>query len=975
MPIPGLSVKTKSPQNWRRKSIIPSRKRQRAYQVRTSFSKRPIRFGGPKRKINTGKLFKLVLVLIVIGIAFSGIASLFVLGWVAKDLPNPNKIIERSVALSTKIYDRTGETLLYDIHGTEKRTFIKLEEIPEYVKQATLVIEDKNFYKHGGISFTGIIRSVIKNVLTGSKAGGSTLTQQLVKNAILTSEKKYSRKIKEIILSYQIEKKFSKDEILQLYFNEIPYGSVAYGVEAAAQTYLGKSAREVTLAEAAILAALPQAPTYYSPYGTHTDILFGRQQYILDLMAEEGFITKEEAAAAKKEEIEFKKQTENIIAPHFVMYVKEYLTEKYGDLTVEQGGLQVITTLDLYKQKIAEEVITEIAEQNTKNYNANNAALVALDPKTGQILAMVGSKDYLADPEPKGCKPGLDCTFDPQVNATLRPRQPGSSFKPVVYSAAFKKGYTPETVLYDVETKFLNYDGKNYEPKNYDLKEHGPVTIRKALQGSLNIPAVKTIYLTGVDQVIDMAEDLGYTTLKDRSRFGLSLVLGGGEVKLIEHTNAFAVFSREGEWHPTSAIMEIKDKDGNVLEKFEKKEKKVLETQIARQINSILSDNESRAFIFGANNYLNLGARPVGAKTGTTNDYRDAWTIGYTPSLAVGVWVGNNNNAEMKRGADGSVIAAPIWNAFMKRVLGDTPIEAFKEPELTKTDKPVLNGSIAEGIKVKIDKVSGKLATNLTPEHLIEERVYRQVHNILYYINKDDPQGNTPPDHNGEQYNRWEEAVQSWAEKNNYVSEEPPTEYDDVHTIANRPSIKITSPVANERITSRDFSAQVSVSTPQGSINRVEYYLNDRLVKAVTDSPFNLSVFIEDPNIKSGFYSLKAVVYNDTENTRTDEIELNFQLPELPATLTWTNPENNQTLDSSDFPLTITADLSNSSDIQRIDLYYSNNYINTARQFPGGKLIAQWLSAPAPGTYQLYAEVTNKSGYTYKSEEINIEVQ
>ncbi|NUM25926.1 MAG: PBP1A family penicillin-binding protein [Candidatus Buchananbacteria bacterium] len=973
MPIPGLSTKTTSPQNWRK----PSR---RLRQLGGSgFKKFPIYTGrsrGPKKLPEN--FTKLLLTFGGIFLAGLGIFSIILLAWIAKDLPNPNRIIDRSIALSTKIYDRTGETLLYDVHGEEKRTFIKLEEIPANLKNATLTAEDRKFYEHKGISVTGIIRSFIKNITTGSKVGGSTLTQQLVKNAILSPEKKYTRKIKEIILSYQIERKFSKDDILQMYFNEIPYGSVAYGAEAASQTYFGKSVKDLTLAESAVLAALPQAPTYYSPYGSHTDALFSRQHWILDSMAELGYITQEDANKAKEEKIEFKKRDENITAPHFVMYVREYLTEKYGELAVEQEGLTVITTLDLYKQKIAEEAVKEVAPKNAEQYNAHNAALVALDAKTGEVLAMVGSKDFFADPYPENCTPGKDCLFDPQVNAVLRLRQPGSSFKPIVYTAAFKKGYTPETVLYDVNTKFLNYDGRDYEPKNYDLGERGPLTIRKALQGSLNIPAVKAIYLTGVDNVIDLAEDLGYTSFSDRSRFGLSLVLGGGEVKMLEHVSAFATLAREGEWHAPALILEVRDKDGNVLEKFEKKEKKVLETQIARQINNVLSDNASRAYIFGESNYLTLGARPVAAKTGTTNDYRDAWTIGYTPSLAAGVWVGNNNNGEMKRGADGSIVAAPIWNKFMSRVLGDTPAEGFKEPDPIDTDKPVLNGSIAEGIKVKIDKTSGKLATEFTPESQIEEKTFRQIHSILYYINKDDPRGDTPPDLNSEQYKRWEEAVQAWAQKNNFVSEDPPTELDDVHTPQDQPSISITSPSSNQLITSRNFSASVNVSAPRG-VRRVEYYLNNKLIKEVTVSPFNLEVFIEDPSIKTGFYTLKAVAYDDIDNNKSDEVELSFKLPAAPATLTWINPTASATVKTSAFPLTIKATLSSLTAIDKIDLFYTHNgqtnYINTARQFPSNQLSLQWLQTPEPGSYQIFASITNQDGFTYQSGSLDIAIE
>ena len=367
MPIPGLSTKTTSPKNWKRPGY-----RSRPLRRPMSGSHRPIYTGRPRHpKIKLPANFlKAALTAGAVMVAVGGIFSIILVAWIAKDLPDPNRIIDRSIALSTKIYDRTGETLLYDVRGAEKRTFVSLAEIPDHLKNAALTAEDRKFYEHRGISFTGIIRSALKNILTGSKVSGSTLTQQLVKNAILTPEKTYTRKIKEVILSYQIEKKFSKDEILQMYFNEIPYGSVAYGAEAAAQTYFGKSVRDITLAQATILAALPQAPTYYSPYGSHTDALFARQHWILDSMAELGYITEEDARLAKEEKLEFTKRTENIVAPHFVMYVREYLTEKYGELAVEQEGLQVITTLDLYKQNIAEEAVKEFVEKNTAQYNA-----------------------------------------------------------------------------------------------------------------------------------------------------------------------------------------------------------------------------------------------------------------------------------------------------------------------------------------------------------------------------------------------------------------------------------------------------------------------------------------------------------------------------------------------------------------------------------------------------------------------------
>ncbi|MFA6410279.1 MAG: PBP1A family penicillin-binding protein [Candidatus Buchananbacteria bacterium] len=960
MPIPGLSSKIKSPQDWRNKRFTttglgPS-----------SFNRRPIYTGSGRRK-KPFNFFKTGLALLGIFIILGSVMSLIFLAWAAQDLPNPNRISDRSVALSTKIYDRTGKVILYDVHGTQKRTFVKLEEIPKFLKDATIATEDRKFYEHSGVSITGIIRSVIKNITTGSKVGGSTITQQLVKNAILSPEKKYTRKIKEVILSYQIEKKFTKDEILQMYFNEIPYGSVAYGAEAASQTYFGKSVKDITLAQAAILAALPQAPTYYSPYGTHVDRLLARQKYVLDSMAELGYISKDQAEQAKKEKIEFQKSKESITAPHFVMYIKEYLTEKYGDLVVEQGGLKVITTLDADKQKMAEEAVKQGAEKNLK-WNASNAALVALDPLTGQILAMVGSKDY------------FDEKIQGQFNVVTSPRQPGSSFKPIVYAAAFKKGYTPDTILYDVNTKFLNYDGQNYEPKNYDLKEHGPLTMRSALAGSLNIPAVKTIYLTGVDKVIDLAQDLGYSTLNNRSRFGLSLVLGGGEVKLLEHANAFAVFAREGDWHQTASILEVRDKDDNLLEEFKKQEKKVLETQVARQLNSILTDNAARAYIFGEKNYLTLGDRPVAAKTGTTNDYHDAWTMGFTPSLVAGVWVGNNDNTEMKRGADGSVVAAPIWHQFMAAALANTPVEGFTAPDPITTTKPILNGAIAKGITLKIDTSTGQVANDQTPSSLIEERTYRPVHCILHYINKDDPQGDTLPDLADPQYQRWEEAVQNWAKANNIIAQDPPAGYENnTGNTTGQAAIKIISPSANQTITNRQLNAQVSIGNSFNPI-RVDYYLNDVLKKSITQSPFDLSVYLDDPTLNNGFYQLKAITFDVSGNSNSDSIDLNLQLPPIPATLDWTSPANNGTISVKKFPYSLKANISNIQNINNISLYYQDglgkeNFIGTAHQFDDSKLLIQWFSAPAPGNYQLYAQITNTDGYSYRTEITNVTIK
>lgn len=851
------SGRVKSPQNWRqakKKYFLNKNKKSLSNFSNNGHFKKS---SGAKKPLKTN-LAKTI---------FIGLLILFILSytgflWVSHGLPDPNRLIDRQVPESTKIYDRSGQTVLYEIHGEEKRTLISLKDVPDNLKNATIAIEDKDFYRHGGFSVWAIFRTLLTDILFGKRAGGSTLTQQFIKNSILTNEKTLTRKIKEIILAYRLEKKFSKDEILQMYFNEIPYGSTAYGVEAASQKYFGKSARDLNLAEAAVLAALPQAPSRYSPYGPNRDTLLARQKYIIDLMVKYDYISKNEAEEAKNFKLTFKPQTDNITAPHFIMYVKEILADKYGEKTVEQGGLRIYTTLDLYKQKIAEEVITEKAAGNEKKYQATNAALVSIDPKNGQILAMVGSRDYFND------------SIDGQVNIALQNRQPGSSFKPIVYTAAFIKGYTPETILYDVVTNFSTDQSKPYEPHNYDLKEYGPVTIRKALAGSLNIPAVKTIYLTGIDNVIGLAQNLGYTTLNDKNRFGLSLVLGGGEVKLLEHTNAFSVFAREGIKHAPAVILKVEDKNGKILEEFKNQEEKVLEANIARLTNSILSDNAARAYIFGANNMLTLGSRPVAAKTGTTNDYRDAWTIGYTPSIVTGVWVGNNNNKEMKRGADGSVVAAPIWHDYMNKVLGNTPIEYFNPPENKPSGKAILDGTVNPDTMVKIDKFSGLLANEFTPPSAIVEKEFKQPHSILYYLDKDDPRGPTPADPKSDpQFILWEKTVLNWARKQGLASSTPPTEYDNVHRPESKPILSIIAPGNNQTIADQLLSVQVSATAPRG-INRIEYYIDAYLFSSETAYPFNLNKSVS--SLENGLHSLTVRACDDVDNCSEQKIEFNL---------------------------------------------------------------------------------------------------
>ncbi|HEU0050731.1 MAG TPA: PBP1A family penicillin-binding protein [Patescibacteria group bacterium] len=826
------------------------------------------------QKTSPWKTAAKTLLIIVSGLAIIGVfVFALVAAWISRDLPDPNTLTTRQVPQSTKIYDRTGTHLLYELHGDEKRTLVKITDLPVYVKQATIAIEDKDFYQHHGVYWKGIVRAVWTDLTHGKlQQGASTLTQQLVKNALLTNEKTITRKIKEFLLAIQIERVYSKDQILQMYLNEIPYGATEYGIESAAQTYFGKSSKDLTLDEAALLASIPQSTDYYNPYGTgaHGDnrqALVTRQHRVLDLMVEQKFISRQQAEDAKKidtlKKLVPKTVNGSIQAPHFVMYVRSLLTEKYGQKMVEQGGLKVITTLDWDKQMAAEDEIKKGVDARGKQYKFSNAALVSLDPTNGQILAMVGSKDF------------FDTANDGQVNVTLRPRQPGSSFKPIVYAVGFMKGFLPDTTLWDVNTTFKT-DTKPYQPHDYDLKERGPVSIRQALQGSLNIPAVEMLYLDGVGRVLDFAETLGYTTLSDRSRFGLSLVLGGGEVTPIEHANAYAAFADEGIHYPTSAILEVDDPNGTTLEKWQQPEgTRVMDPQISRLISNVLSDNAARAYIFGAQNYLTLPDRPVAVKTGTTNDYHDAWTVGYTPNLVTAVWVGNNNNDAMKRGADGSIVAAPIWQGYMKRATKDLPIQTFTQPDPPTTDKPALLGKAVQQT-IQIDTVSGLRATEYTPLEDIVNQTFYEAHTILYYVDKDDPTG-PPPSNPADdpQFANWEAAVQSWVQRTGWhTTSTAPTGYDNVHVPGTQPQISISQPANNQTINARDLSIAADVSS-QRTITRVEASLDGVPLGTLSGSPFILAAHIPD-SIDAGTHQLTIRAFDDLGNAGTASESVNL---------------------------------------------------------------------------------------------------
>jgi 1A family penicillin-binding protein len=594
------------------------------------------------------------------------LTSVFI--YFARDLPRPERYTDRPLAEPTKIYDRTGENILYIIHGEEKREIISLEEVPPHFVNILLTAEDGNFYEHIGIDFQGILRSFLINFQAGrTVAGGSTISQQFVRSALLTPERKVMRKVREIVLTLELERRYPKDEILEFYLNQIPFGSNAYGVESAAQTFFNKSAKDLTIAESATIVSLIPAPSYLSPYGKNLEELMKRKNRLLDRVYSAQLISEEELNAAKEEDIVFHQSRTFLQAPHFIMYVKELLEKKYGDSFLEEEGLSVYTTIDFELQKRAEKMVKERAQTNYR-FGAYNAAMTVIDPNNGEVLVLVGSADYFQDPLPVDCNPGINCKFDPFTNVTLRDRQPGSAFKPFIYAIAFENGYNSETVVVDELTNFGTVSNP-YIPRNYDGYFRGEVTLREALAQSLNIPSVKVLKdFAGLRNTLEEIKKFGINLSQPPEFYGLSLVLGGGDVKLLEVTSAYGVFATEGYKNNPSFILKITDKNGNIIEENKSNPRRVLDPRVAREITSILSDNEARAPVFGWNSPLYFPYHEVAVKTGSTQGFRDAWCVGYTSDIVIGVWTGNNDNSSMVN-APGVSVAAPLWRDFMESVL------------------------------------------------------------------------------------------------------------------------------------------------------------------------------------------------------------------------------------------------------------------------------------------------------------------
>lgn len=638
-------------------------------------------FSGKKQNIasNAGiiiaKLLGILTLFILLGITLVGLLFIYY----TRDLPRPEKFSEKTTAQSTKIYDRTGSIMLYEIYGEEKRNWVPFKDIPETTKKMAIAAEDKNFYKNNiGIDIEGISRSV-KNFAETGKAtmGGSTIPQQLIRSTFLTNERTIERKMREIAMAIELTRRYSKDQVLEWYLNQVPFGQNTYGIGAASMNYFNKPINEINLAESATLISLIQLPSYYP---THFDELMNRKNYVLNRMVEDGYLSKDEATTAKNTEVKFIEKKNDVKAPYFTLWVKQQLEKQYGKQYLQENGLSVYTSLDWNIQQTAEQTVRDGVKKNYAYY-AHNAALVAIDPKTGQVLAMtVGTGNYYDDPYPKGCTAGVDCLFDPQYNVAVQTpgRQPGSSFKPFVYATAFEKGYSDTTIINDTPTCFGKWGGKEYCPQNYTGTFHGEVTLRSALAGSLNVPAVKVLNsLAGLNDSIIKAKEMGITTLNNPSSFyGLSLVLGGGEVTLLDMTSAYGVFATQGYRMPPISITKITDSNGSIIYEPNKTPQRVLSSRSANLISSILSDNNARTYIFGANSPLYFPNNNVAVKTGTTSDYKDGWIIGYTPSIVAGLWAGNSNNEPLKK-EPGSVVAGPIFHSFMEKILVNYPKETF----------------------------------------------------------------------------------------------------------------------------------------------------------------------------------------------------------------------------------------------------------------------------------------------------------
>lgn len=813
----------------------------------------------------------LLLVIFFIGILFA---------WYAKDLPRPDKVVRRE-GLSTVVLDRNGEKL-YDIFEEANRIPAKWDEVPQYLKDATIATEDKDFYKHQGLSTTGILRGMLACIVLRRCQGGSTLTQQLVKNVLLSQERTLPRKMKEAILSIQIERKYSKNDILLMYLNEAPYGGTAVGVKAASEHYFDKDVKGLSLVESAVLAGFPQSPSLYSPFTGDEGAFKGRAQHVLRRMREEGYITPAQEGEARKQldSITFAQGDASLRAPHFVAYVKSLLIDRFGERVVNAGGMTVTTTLDWKLQQQAQLAVKEEVEK-AKKLKVSNGAAVVMDPKTGEILAMVGSKDYTAT-DSSGFKFNV---------VTQGLRQPGSSLKPIIYAAALTKGYTASTMLMDVETKYPSGDPAKpeYNPKNYDSKYRGPIELRFALANSINTIAVKVAALTGVKDVLKVGYAMGLTTWEPTDEkmrhVGLSLPLGGAEVYMLDMAVAYSTFANEGERSEPVAILKVTDSSGKMLYEYKPTSPRAeLEPDVAFIISSILSDNEARKDIFGTNSYLAIKGKTVAAKTGTTDDKRDNWTAGYTKSRVVITWVGNNDNSPMSQNlASGVTGAAPIWNRIMREAIKDIPDEPFDRPEgvmeldidavgggLPFENQPTrkeffLSGTEPTGPaaiyqKLKISrKDSNKLA------NAVEVATGDYDEKLFIVIREDDPVSSDGK-------NRWQEGIDAWIAGQDSKYKAPTETYSGGDS--NQVVLSVKKPGDNERIDNNNVEVSAeAIST--ADIERIEIFVDGTKVKEKT----NEKSITETISISDGSHTIRVKATDKRGTSAERDIHIGINEP------------------------------------------------------------------------------------------------
>jgi penicillin-binding protein 1C len=791
-------------------------------------------------------------------------------------IPSLSTFEERASSNSTTIYDRTGEIILYDVVASAERTEVKSEYMAPVMKKAVVAAEDAKFYEHKGVRIDSTLRGVTNTVLSKLGApvrgsGGSTITQQVLKNTILTSDKSVVRKVKEWILATKLEQAYTKDEILTIYLNEVPFGGNIYGVEAAARHFYGTTANKLTTAQAAYLAAIVNRPSYLSPYGKRKNELEYRKNYVLKEMLQNNLITLEEYTAANTEQVVFLDRKDNTSkALHFVEYVRQQIERQYGSEAMTTGGFKVITTLNWDIQKAAEEAANKHALENEKAYNASNAGVVVIQPGTGDILAMVGSRGY------------EDPAIDGKYNVTLAKRQPGSSFKSVVYAAAFEMGYTPDTVLFDAATQFgskcepdnttTTTDGRCYAPDNYDGLFKGPISLRRALAESRNIPAVKLLYLVTPTRTLQLAKTLGMQSLGTTGLYGLSLVLGGGEVRPLDITAAYAAFAADGVYTPAHGILKIQSKSDNAdLYTHTSKPIRAVSAEATRMLTSVLADPEARRPLSG--NALNGFGVPVAAKTGTTNNNRDAWLLGYTPDIAVGVWCGNNDNTPMKKG---SSITIPLWRDVMSASLRTVPRKtAFKQPApIDPNLPPVLRGHWYGNETFVVDTISNKLATDLTPPETRKEYIMGTPQTILAYVTPGNARGGIG-DLTSQMYQSWNHGVQQWIQDNPDKLPETatvkPTEYDDVHTEANK-IIATLNPIT-EPLTAGNQTEILYQATAKYPLKSIQVMFNDEVVTQSDQVTGSIPVLIPD---QTGVSILRIIV---------TDVVFNKTIVELPVTI------------------------------------------------------------------------------------------